>query len=166
MAKFRTYRKQSNFYIITWDSVQKEYVVKFKGKQKGVFQNEKEAIEFTKTMPLNGVNKSKKTMATKKKPSPAQLIARENFTKMVKAKALARKKGLSAATPAKKTPVKKKRILATTLCRKVIQKEGLKVNGQLKKGYYYNTAGKIVKAKPVAPIVRPEPAVPALDDMI
>jgi hypothetical protein len=78
-------------------------------------------------------------MKTKKEPSKAQLEARAKFTKMVKEKAAAKKKGLKA--PAKRTTAK-------TMCRKVIKVEGLKVNGQLKKGYKYK-GGKVVKV--VAP---------------
>lgn len=51
--------------------------------------------------------------------------------------------GLNA--PAKKK--KAKIITAKKLCSSVIKKEGLKVNGQLKKGYRYDSKGKIVKAK-------------------
>jgi hypothetical protein len=51
------------------------------------------------------------------------------------------------ATTAKK-PAKKRTITATKLCSKVIRREGLKLDGTLKKGYHYTPGGKIVKAKP------------------
>lgn len=53
------------------------------------------------------------------------------------------------ATTKKKAPAKRK--TATTakkLCSKVIKREGVKSNGQLKKGYKYVAGGKVVKAKP------------------
>lgn len=51
------------------------------------------------------------------------------------------------ATPAKK-PVKKRTITAKKLCSKVIRREGLKLDGTLKKGYRYSPGGRIVKTKP------------------
>lgn len=41
----------------------------------------------------------------------------------------------------------KKSIRAKKLCSRVIKKDGVKTNGQLKKGYRYAKGGKIVKAK-------------------
>lgn len=85
-----------------------------------------------------------KPMATKKQPTAAQLKARANFTKMVKERAAAKKKGLKA--PAKT----KKRISAKTLCRKVIKVPGISVRtGQLLKGWHY-VNGKPTKTKVTA----------------
>lgn len=42
---------------------------------------------------------------------------------------------------------KKKNQSARSLCSSVIQKEGLKKDGTLKKGFRYKAGGKIVKAK-------------------
>lgn len=63
-------------------------------------------------------------------------------------------KTVSTLSPAKATyslgkPATKKRtITAKKLCSKVIRREGLKVDGTLKKGYHYTPGGKVVKAKP------------------
>jgi hypothetical protein len=49
---------------------------------------------------------------------------------------------------AKKTKSKgKKRISAKKLCSGVIQREGVKKDGTLKKGFRYVKGGKVVKAK-------------------
>jgi len=53
------------------------------------------------------------------------------------------------ATTKKKAPAKRKKATtAKKLCSKVIKREGVKSNGQLKKGYKYVTGGRVVKAKP------------------
>ncbi|RDI07033.1 hypothetical protein [Flavobacterium sp. AG291] len=52
------------------------------------------------------------------------------------------------ATAKRKAPAKRK--TATTakkLCSKVIKREGVKSNGQLKKGYKYAKGGRVVKVK-------------------
>ncbi|WP_309612679.1 hypothetical protein [Flavobacterium sp.] len=50
---------------------------------------------------------------------------------------------------AKKTKTKKKKsITAKKMCSRVIQREGVKRDGTLKKGFRYAKGGKIVKAKP------------------
>lgn len=88
-------------------------------------------------------NKSK-PMATAKKATPAQLAARKRFSEMAKNGTLAKKreaaskKGLSA-------PAKKRTITAKKLCSKVIRREGLKLDGTLKKGYKYSPGGRVVK---------------------
>jgi hypothetical protein len=48
---------------------------------------------------------------------------------------------------ATKKPVKKKSVTAKKLCSKVIRKEGVKVDGTLKKGFKYLKGGRVVKAK-------------------
>lgn len=65
-------------------------------------------------------------------------------------------KSVSTLSPAKTTyslagPTTKKRtITARKLCSQVIRREGLKVDGTLKKGYHYTPGGKVVKAKPAS----------------
>lgn len=50
--------------------------------------------------------------------------------------------------PAKKAAAKKKTpTTAKKLCSKVIKREGVKSNGQLKKGYKYAKGGRVVKAR-------------------
>lgn len=84
-------------------------------------------------------------MATKK-PTAKQIAARKKFAQMAKDGTLAKmrkastKKGLKA-------PAKKRTVTARKLCSQVIRREGLKVDGTLKKGYHY-VNGKPVKAKP------------------
>ena len=78
-------------------------------------------------------------MATEK-----QLAARKRFAAaakngtLAKQRAAASKKGLGA-------PAKKRTITAKKLCSKVIRREGLKIDGTLKKGYRYSPGGRVVK---------------------
>jgi len=52
------------------------------------------------------------------------------------------------ATTKRKAPAKKKKTTtAKKLCSKVIKRDGVKANGQLKKGYRYAAGGRVVKAK-------------------
>ena len=83
-------------------------------------------------------------MATAKKATPAQLAARKRFAEMAKNGTLAKKRE-AASKKGLKAPAKRKTITAKKLCSKVIQREGLKLDGTLKKGYKYTPGGKVVK---------------------
>lgn len=102
---------------------------------------EKLANKFFYELKNQSINKSK-TMATEK-----QLAARKRFAAaakngtLAKQRAAADKTGLGA-------PAKRKTITAKKLCSKVIRREGLKLDGTLKKGYHYTPGGKVVKAAP------------------
>lgn len=51
------------------------------------------------------------------------------------------------ATTKKKPGAKKKKASVKKACRSLIRQEGVKQNGQLKKGYKYKKGGGVVKAK-------------------
>lgn len=51
------------------------------------------------------------------------------------------------ATTKKTTGTKKKKASVKKACRTLIKQEGVKANGQLKKGYKYKKGGSVVKAK-------------------
>ena len=92
------------------------------------------------------INKSK-PMATAKKATPAQLAARKRFAEMAKNGTLAKKRA-ATSKDGLKAPAKRKTITAKKLCSKVIRREGLKLDGTLKKGYHHTPGGKVVKAAP------------------
>lgn len=92
-------------------------------------------------------------MATTKKPTVKQLAARKKFAQMAKDGTLAKKRKAAAKKSGLKAPAKKKSITAKKMCSKVIRKEGVKVDGTLKKGYKYIKGGKVVKTT-VKPTVK------------
>jgi hypothetical protein len=105
------------------------------------------------------INKSK-PMATAKKATPAQLAARKRFAEMAKNGTLAKKRA-AADKKGLNAPAKRKTITAKKLCSKVIRREGLKIDGTLKKGYHYTPGGKVVKAAPKKKVAAKKPTVKA-----
>lgn len=132
-----------NEMLIHWNSKNLENNLKEIG-----YKSKPKARSTKKQIDQSSINKSK-TMTAKKKPSPAQLAARAKFTKMVKEKAVAKKKGLGATAK----PKRKKTTSARTLCRKVIDVPGInKRTGQLLKGWHY------VNGKPAKVTAKKKPA--------
>lgn len=92
-------------------------------------------------------------MATEK-----QLAARKRFAAAAKNGTLAKQRAAASKAGLKAPAKRKKTITSKKLCSKVIPREGIKLDGTLKKGYHYTPGGKVVKVVAKKKVATKKPA--------